>query len=254
MKDEWMNPRPALLVAASRSGGTFLAHCLDSHIDIGCERGEPLHRDHIWQDYSTFSANDLLRQMLGRPGYRVSMCKVSYRQLDLIALTSLQEDRVSLIHLCRENVVRIVASALINTMAHKGEIDHPIHSFQRPPPVTLLADIDHFLAECARYEASVDAMLVHLRGLSSPLLELTYEQVIGEGWADAKSVVPQAGDVICDFLLVGRQSLRASLKRINPYPLSMIFTNWTDLAPALSAAGYGQWVDQERDHLRMWPS
>jgi len=42
------NPVKFMIIAGVRSGGTLLAHSLDSHPLIFCARGEPMHARSEW--------------------------------------------------------------------------------------------------------------------------------------------------------------------------------------------------------------
>ena len=77
----YYEPRKAVVIAGSRVGSMMLCNALDGHPDISCERSEPLNWRTSVYLREKLTAQQTLRIVLGRPGYRWCMCKVSYRQL-----------------------------------------------------------------------------------------------------------------------------------------------------------------------------
>lgn len=228
------SPAPATLIATNRSGSTFLLNALDSHPQIGCERSEPLDPKGAWTALK-LDRKELLHFLWSRPGYRVAMFKLSYRQIQRwVGVDILKEANARLIHLHRENVVRMGVSALINTAAVKGEIVHPIHTFAPVPAASIWVDSGPFIYNCLAYLKKVGAMKGRLKDLGLPLLCLTYEDLVGYEGNEPDEVMAQTAQTICHHLEVKSIPLISYTRRVNPQPLSEIVQNWQDLAAALS--------------------
>ena len=126
----WFTPHRFLMVFTQRGGSTFLAHCLDSHPDIGAERGEPLHEQHIWHGtLQDVPPSALLRLILDRPGYKATVARVTYRHYKLIDTAYLKR-LDGIIHLHRENVVRITFSSWMNRRGLRET-----HTYERLPQI-----------------------------------------------------------------------------------------------------------------------
>lgn len=232
----WFAPTPLLVVFTPRGGSTFLAHCLDSHPDIGFTRGEPLHRDHLWRRvFPEATGEEILSLLLCEPGFRVAGCRVSYRQYrNLVGAAVAGTVRPRIIHLYREDVVRVAISSWINTHRLRPTHDYQPAGKMRPVEV----DVKAFCQECGRYIRNVVAMEKELTDLGLPLLTLTYAQIVGGEGQQARYVSPAVADEICDFLGVQLLPLYTDLQRINPEPMRKLVANWPDLQAALIEAGY----------------
>ena len=241
----YYKPKPAVLISTSRSGSTFLLNALDSHYQIGCERSEPLnHKTGPWRDVE-IDRHQLMNALWSRPGYRVSMFKLSYRQAGWVGLKTIKKRRALIIHLHRENVVRVIASSMINTMAVAGKLNHPTHSFTTPKPVKVAVDVAKFMNECRKYQGKVAGMVRDLDALDMPVKYLTYEDLIGYEGNEVEEVQTKTANSICDFLEVNRFPLFSETKRINPQPLGEIVENWRELRAALVNNGLGQWCEDD---------
>lgn len=224
----------AILIATNRSGSTFLNHALDSHIDIGWERGEPLTTRRGDPD-PVACVDDVLSE---KRGYVVVGCKLSYRYLrdvlwafDSDALWKLGIERI--IHLYRADAVRTTLSATLCTMAKRGELGHAIHTTEPIPPAHIKVDAAHFASECLRYIGNVRSMKQRLTEVDIPLLTVTYEAVIGGRDQNAQQVMNAVAWELCKFLGVERAPLTARLRRVNPQPAQEIVTNWDAVEAAL---------------------
>jgi hypothetical protein len=241
---DYSRPRPAVLISTSRSGSIFLLNALDSHLQIGCERDEPFSPASGWQTLGV-APEDLMWALWRRPGYRVAMFKLSYRQARGLGWEILQEAGASIIHLHRENVLRVIVSSAINTAARQGELEHPAHSFERVQPVQIRLRPEVFIAECERYGRNVQDMLSRLRSLGLPLLELTYEDLVWKEGNEAGQVEAETTVKICEFLGVGERPLTSETRRINPAPLGELVENWTEVWAAVerwSEGREGKWA------------
>jgi len=221
----------AILIATNRSGSTFLNYALDSHPDIGWERGEPL--AHLHPDADPSACVD--RLLAEKRGYEVVGCKLSYRFIrDRLSLAQLPDISITkLIHLYRADAVRTTLSATINSMARDGLIDRVYHTMQPLPPVQITVDADEFVSECLRYVGNVRDMKQALMGQELPVLTLTYEGMMGGRDRDATQIDAIAANAVCDFLGVSFAPLTAHWRRLNPQPIEEIVTNWGDLQRVL---------------------
>ena len=237
---DYFKPRKSILISTSRGGGTFLAHCLDSHIMIGCERGEVINPRGVWQRTlgDKIGRFELLNLVLSRPGYEVNCCKLSYREARWVGLEALKIMGVSrVIHLHRENALRVITSSMINNIDNS-----PRHSWSAVSLNRISVDIDLFLYECRRYMKNIIKMRQYLTDSKLPVLFLTYEQMM-EGASEIKKLPPTLSENICMFLDVDQQILRARIRRINPRPLSEIILNWTPLRQKLIKSEFKRWVN-----------
>ena len=252
MKGDWHNPDKAIIVAVSRGGGTFLCNCLDNHPLIGCEREDPLNFRGPWRRLlPEVRPETILELTLSRPGYRVAMCKLSYRQMRIISPEFWHKHDVKMIHLYRENVLRVIISAILNTMAVQGQIKHPNHSFGRVKPFQMEFNVDMVLGECKRYVSNVAAMKEWLRTLGRPLLEITYKDIVGGEGKETVLMPTATADKLCDFLNVPRRILYCELKRVNGYPLSDIVTNWNELKEAIQNSEFAECLKDEAEYIRL---
>jgi hypothetical protein len=207
-------PQPALVIAPSRSGATFLCHCLDSHFQIACERSEPFGELFYWHHLG-INHRDLAIALWQRIGYRASMFKLSYRQLrnGYITTETIKEFNPKIIHLHRLNIFEAIVSATLNTLVRDGKLDHPMHTYE---PVeqqsikincnTLLADIEGYAYRVTRMQQALDAL---------DTIEVTYEEITSDGMTLPEKVAGR----ICDFLGVNNDMVMFSeLTRLNYAP------------------------------------
>jgi len=241
--NSYYSPRPAILIATSRSGSTFLLHCLDSHPQIGCERSEPL--DHITGPWRHLGVEpiELMKALWNRPGYRVAMFKLSYKQsTKFIKLNVLQEMNVPIIHLHRRNPLRTLVSSVINTAAVAGELNHPTHSFEEVKPITVRLDPQTVIPECRKHFGKVRMMRKYLSKFGLPLLKLAYEDLPAHKDIDGNLTTFLAADIqieICDFLEVKSSYPMFSLtRRINPKALPDIIENWEEVKAVLESSEF----------------
>lgn len=223
-----------------------MLNALDSHPQIGCEREEPLSPASGWQTLGA-APEDLMRVLWQRPGYQVAMFKLSYRQARGLGWEILQEAGASIIHLHRENVLRVIVSSAINTASRRGELEHPAHSFERVQPVRVNLRPEVFISECKRYGQNVRDMLSRLRSLGLPLLELTYEDLVWRDGDEASQVVAETTVKICEFLGVGERPLTSETKRVNPALLGELVENWAEVWAEVE-----QWAQGREGKWKWW--
>lgn len=247
LRGEYYSPMPATLISTNRSGSTFLLNCLDSHPQIGCERAEPLNPHGVWQKTLTgVPRQALMRVLWRRPGYRVSMFKMSYKQMRWLGTDLFEEEGVTLIHLNRENVLRMGVSAVINTAAVRGQLVHPTHTFAPGAAARIKIEVRTFIEKSLLHIEKVRVMKQRLRALGLPLLFLTYEDLVGLEGQEVEALMPQTGEAICRHLGVEAMPLVSYTRRVNPQPLSEIVENWAELAAALGGTALERFLEAEK--------
>ena len=225
------------MVFTQRGGSTFLAHCLDSHPDIGAERGEPLFERHIWhKTLQDVPPEALLTLVLNRPGYKATVARVNYRHYQNIDTAYLKR-LDGIIHLHRENVVRIIVSAMINKRGLRQT-----HTYERLPEQQVHIDPKVLKAECDRYVHNVRAMMGNLPRLQVPILWLTYDQIVGGEGNQAAGLPLGMVEKACNFLGVLPLPMGANLVRTNPEPLPELISNWREVRAELMGTFHERWV------------
>lgn len=234
--------RGAVIVAAIRSGGTFLAHCLSNHPQIFCERGEPVHHRSVWCTILDPNRCELLAALLNQTGYQVSACKLTYVQAFHRNIWPwLEQQRPRVIWLHRENVLRQSVSVLLNIRSRDGAIKLPQHAFERPKSVRVAIEPESVLT-MARTLIDRDTMArKRLKGLT--LLPLTYEDITGGG--EVATLPPAVRDRLCTFLGVRVEEMGTDLMKINWAPLKEILTNWSDVHSAVEQSEFARWLERE---------
>lgn len=260
MTDYYHPQTRAVLVAASRTGSGFLQSALSNHSDIGCERTAPL------SPFSSYVAQipgatskQICRAQLFKPGYRANVFKLTYRQFRDQGGAAFIEaiEATRLIHLYRENPLRIVLSALINTRGLAGALDveyapHAYDMTEHDPIVVQPAD---FLNECDRYLANVQQMKDDLARCHLPMLTLTYEMITFDALSPefyANRVPHGTEQLIYQFLKVSDQPLVGVTARMHPAPLSAYIVNWQELVDALAVSAYREWLERELTYEAQW--
>lgn len=247
---------PAVIVAAIRSGGTFLAHCLSNHPQIFCDRAESLHHKSVWCTSVTTNRRHILAALLNQSGYRASMCKLTYSQAFHDEIWPwLLKRKPYVIWLYRTNLLRQAVSVYLNQQTRQaGALQHPQHSFEE--------------VEAVRVSIEPTLFLKYVRGLAQQnrqaqtrvssfehVLTLTYDQVSGGEGLTARKLPPSTGRMVCEFLGVSHsasslQAMACDLKRINPYPLREMIANWGEVERAILASEFSPMLDDEA----IWPT
>ncbi len=236
------HPRQAVLISTNRSGSTFLLHCLDSHPEIGCERAEPLAADSVWLKELDMKRHDLMRFLWKKPGYQVTMFKMSYKQTRWVGLDILRQVEPAVIHLHRHDVLRVIVSSAINTAAVAGWVEHPVHSYKPTSAVQIWLEPEDFLDRCRRYVRAVRGMRKQLKRLGLPLLLLRYEDLVG-GQVEVNQPAALVQGRICEFLEVDHFSMWAGLRRVNPQPLGEIVENWGEVEGVVRGSEFERFLE-----------
>lgn len=234
--------RPAVIVAAIRSGGTFLAHCLSNHPQIFCERGEPMHHRSIWCTSLHPNRRELLAALLNQTGYPVSACKLTYVQAFHRHIWPwLETRRPHVIWLRRENTLRQAVSALLNARSRSGALKLPQHSFERPNAVRVEIAPESVLAMARKLASRDQWAQERLSGWS--VLPLSYEGLTGG--REAVALPADVQGAICTFLGVRNEAMGADLVKINRAPLREILGNWTEVRAVVRRSEFAKWLEAE---------
>lgn len=240
---DYYTPRKAVIIAGSRVGSTMLCNALDSHLMIGCDRSEPLNP--ITSPYlkAGLTNEQTLDIVLNRPGYHICACKVSYRQIrKQIPLTALVDLGVTkFIHLWRENPLRVVVSAALNTRSRREGYIHPTHAWETPPIQTIAIAPETVLMEGTLYLERVERMKAALQGYDA--LTLTYENLI---FPKLTLAIRESSEyAIREFLGISTTEkgyFQTMTKPINPHPLSVIVENWSEICETLQGTILEKWI------------
>ena len=234
--NDYYQPQKAVVVAPSRSGGTWLCHCLDSHYQIGCERDEPLSPRRSFAKLNAYHG-EIMNALWDRGGYRVTMFKVTYRQLGDTGPEILQHNKVKVVHLYRRNGLRVLVSSLVNTAAVNGEIDYPLHSFEATEAQRVTVNAGALVTEIERYLDNIELVTRQLAGLL--VKELHYEQLIGR---DGGMRLDRQYE-LCKFFDIIPMPMRSDMVRLNPEPLNELIANYGDVEAVLKPTKYRWMLD-----------
>lgn len=237
--------RPAIIVAAIRSGGTFLSHCLSNHTQIFCDRSEPLHHRSVWYQGMNPDRQNLLAALLNQTGYLVSMCKLTYIQaLEANVMKWLVAKQPMVIWLYRENLLRQAISVHLNWVARRDGMDHPQHSFRYSKPVKIDVDPGLFLKYMRGLNEQNERMKAALVQYKQVYV-LTYADVVGGEGKTTYLLPPKTADDLCKFLGVRSECLSCDLRPINPYPLRELIGNWTEVERAVKASPFADQLEKD---------
>lgn len=231
------DPRPAVIIAGPRTGGTFLAHGLSNHPDVYCERQEVMHIKSSYRTpVVTLSAEDILNVIWGQTGYLVAACKLQYAQAGYPGAWDLMLERgARIIHLRRKNRLRQAVSVLINRMVRDASLPmHPQHSRQSPKRIAVTLRAENLLATARKLIKQEEWWTERIGGADLPALNLTYAEIVGEGQISAVQIVPKTVRDICAFLEIMPKPMPVGLKRVNPWPLNEMIANWADIEGILN--------------------
>ena len=233
------NPVKFMIVAGVRSGGTLLAHSLDSHPLIFCARGEPMHARSEWGYVGITQTLDILTNLTG---YMASGLKI---QNDQITYGTIQEylrtHELKYIRLTRENLVHQAISWEINKLSRSGSLEIPQHSFTKVEPLKFELSAERIIQGCQILEISDILVSLKLKELNIEPLEITYEQIT-HGAVMIQEIPYELTGTLCSHLGVGRAPLRNFLYRINALPYSETIINWNEIMEKVAATEYGKYL------------
>jgi len=231
-----------VIVAHTRSGGTFLAHCLSNHTQIFCDRGEPLLSGFSYKRYLD-RPEQILDLVWRACHYRVAGCKITYKQFSPAVEGHCIANNVKVIHLRRENLLRVVVSQAITGMVQTGKLEnHVAHSDEILAPIKIHLPAPALCGRIAKMEEAIEDMTRRLSKFDT--YPLTYNRLVGgEDQMTTTEIPGNEGPELCEFLGVKYEPLHASLKRVNRYPLSKMLSNWTTFAYRVREEGYGHLLE-----------
>ena len=237
--------RPFVVIAAVRSGGTFLAHCLSSHPAVFCDRGESLHQSSVWFTQIQTTRPILLHCLTHMAGYQASGCKALYHQaFKEDVWTYLLKQQPATIWIRRENLIRQAVSVILNKLARKGAIARPQHSFQDVAPARITLNPGHVLGQ-ARNLRSLDEFAAGRMTQMKQVLALTYAQIVGGERQYAQALPDQATATLGAFLGVNFRVLRCDLTPINGARLSETLENWPEVRAAIRDSEFASLLSDE---------
>jgi len=240
---------PAILIAHTRSGGTFLTHCLSTHPDIFCPRGEPLLSAHSWRQSlpSRVPSSAILGCILNAFNYKVGMCRITYVQTNKDVCDYLRSVKAKVILLERENILRCAVSQTIMNMAARGEIEYPLHSTQTVelPGVTLRPPA---VLERCRWQAEWQRKMRKIsRELKLRVLRLTYADVVGGEMVNAERLPLAVTERITSFLGVEQYPMSSPLRAVAPRLLHDIVANWAQLQAVIQKSEFAHFLEDEKE-------
>lgn len=242
MTDTYYENKRFLIVAPTRSGGTMLSHAIDSHPDIFCHRGEPIHKnDAIWRAVgSPFASVNLALSM---PGYSWTGCKVTYNQFYRMGVESLRPLRISaVIHLVRKNPIRRIVSEEVrlqdkaiglgtHTNAPRDMIQIALE------PKHLAQEIQEYLMATYEVEKQIKSMRI------AKTLDLSYETMTP--YSNMERLPDSVVRQLCNFFEVSYvQKMPVGVRKRNAYPLKDIVSNYDEILDYFTThhESYVEWL------------
>lgn len=233
-------PRPAILIAGPRTGGTFLACCLSNHPEIFCPRGEPFHPRSRWR-HACPNWRTRLDLILDQQWHAVSMCKMmwdtAFHPETWEALV--ERDGMRFLYLERQSVLHQAVSTELNDLHSKNRLpSHRCHAFERVKPERCELDPQRVVDRIGWIEQRIARNRAMLRKVGVPYLYLSYEQVTGG--RETGKVRPSVARAICRFLDIRPAPLFSKLKKTHRRPYSETLTNWNAIVSTLRAVELGR--------------
>jgi hypothetical protein len=142
------------------------------------------------------------------------------------------------LHLTRENLIRQAVSLLLNKQARSDGPKRPQHSFREVQPVKAALAPALVLQSARNLQAADRRAQKMIAGRMKAWLPLTYAQVVGGEAESAEWMPPRTTTRVCEFLGVRRERMRCDLKRVNPYPLRDLLSNWKAVEAAVRGSEF----------------
>ncbi len=214
----------AVLIAGTRTGGTYLGCALSNHPQIFCIREEIFHRDSTWK---AIKRDQRLAIIYNQQFYDVGMFKVTLAQVVRTKLADcIASLKPKIIYLKREKIVEQAASLLINNLTRARQLKgHPTHTFRsvKPPKVTLNPReyVQRYNEILGRRKAAEVFFRKAKKVSGYSVHRVTYEKMI------AQPNLTMEG--ICNFLGVKPYPFVSWMKKVHTVPYPEFVTNWDEL-------------------------
>jgi len=241
---------PFVILAHVRTGGTFCAHALSNHPQVYCDRGESVHHLSIWRKVAGMKPGRICKTLWNQTGYRASGLRLIYNQaFHKRVWPAIEDVQPHIIHLQRRSFIRQALSNAYQQRVRATAFEYyPAHSFEeRIPPRQVLA-IDQAIYFVQKVNRECQEGRRRMRAYHSPVLDVFYEDMVGDTPGSATQMALSVSESICAFLQVESRPLRVDLRRDFPVSTPEMFSNWPEVEAALREAGYGDDVDYELDY------
>ena len=255
MPETGTRPRPFLVLAARRSGTTFLLDALASHPEVRCEKRAfdvvPRWRLLTVEDpesrYRAFRAASVRRRVEGRvrpaasvEAYAASLCethrgatrlglRLSYEQARRWprVLRWARARRVPVVHLVRANALKTLVSRATSQARRVHHTREPLEPVRvRIPPRALLRRLRRLTREVAAFRRTLEG---------SDHLEIVYEQLVGDPRDESQRLL--------SFLGVDPGvSLSSDYVKLNPDDLREVLSNHDEIRKALAGTPWAAWA------------
>lgn len=227
--------KPFLILAHTRTGGTFLCHCLDSHLWIYCSRGEPLYKhSHVKK---LASVQQKLNVLLKQEGYIACGAKITYGQINYKVWEYIKKNKVRVIHHIRDNILKSSTSNIMRRLRKSNVTNYPTHitkEHKNIVPVTI--DIPDLMLRLQYHKKTRDKVREKLKKLGIKHLETSYYSQTGG--LDVQYMDEMEAKRICKFLGVKYRVLECPLKKINKFHYSKLINNWEAVEKAVKNSEY----------------
>lgn len=231
--DDTGRPRPAIVIAGPRTGGTFLCCCLSNHPQIFCTRGEPLH----WGSRWLHAVPDLKVRcdlLMQQPFYEVSMFKAMDHDVfghpEVWEFLRQYDPELKILYLERENVLYQAVSCEINVLHRRGELPgHPTRTFIPVIPERCELDPARVLIRYRQIRVNTARNRKALAESNIPVLYLFYEEMTAMDVSQSSQ--------ICEFLEVRDEQLHTNLKKVHTLPYEELMTNWSEIEEVCNGEG-----------------
>ena len=230
-----------VLVGTQRSGTTFIRHCLNSHDDILCH-GELFFKNYPdeagYFKYKEKLSAGILRHMFLRsrlvkhyldeyysqPGYKSIGYKLMYSQTRWLpysfpyALSYINKNSLSVIHVVRENVLKIHLS---REVARKRKV---YHAKSKTEIKKIDLDVGTLIPELKKIQAENEWWKTNFSG--GDYLSVRYESFVEDKDAESKRLLSFLG-------IETYQELVSSNVKITSDTLSDVIENYADVVSCL---------------------
>lgn len=240
-----------IILTTQRTGSTLLWKYIDNHPNISAH-GEMFLSSHNGEDsFSTFKRRSLknrLRYYIKRKSVvsdylqefstkknMIEACgfKLMYNQVIPELETCILETRPTIIHLVRNNALKIVVSretARKRNLYHLDTNNKIQNVTVRLEPLCLLNNLKNIVAEVESNRKKY---------LDLPYLEVTYESFV-------KDMAKEANRIFSFLAVKNVENLPVPLKKINPDSVSDLIENYDEVKEALLGTEFESMLDESR--------